>query len=212
MPIVRDTIADTLAILRLNLENGLNDLQPLPDNGDDDMVVVSNIALVESTTITPSPAIANRIVITLIKTEEEFAMKNRPAHRRNPVTNNIEYVNPPVFLNLYLLITPNTNDYGVALTFLSRVISYFQFQRVFNENNATLPPGNGSPFPIQHFSFNLSMLSPSFEQLNHLWGIMGGKLMPSVLYKLQLQEIEYIPDEPREGSPIREIIVNEQIV
>jgi hypothetical protein len=210
MPLVRDTITDTLAILRFNLENALNDLQPLPDNGDNDAVVISNIAFLDSS-VSINPALDKKIVITLIKTEEEYAMKNRPAHRRNPVTNNIEYANPPVFLNLYLLIVPNINDYGTALTFLSRVISFFQHQRVFTEKNSAIPSEGGEEFPIQHFNFNLSMVSPSFEQLNHLWGILGGKLLPSVLYKLQLQVIEYIPDEPRIGDPIRQIIVNEQI-
>ena len=210
MPTVRDTIADTLAILRLNLENGLSTLEALPGDADDDFVVVSNIAFHESN-VTITPGLTGQVVITLIKTEEEYALKNRPAHRRNPVTNNLEYANPPVFLNLYLLITPNMTDYGEAMTFLSRVISYFQHQRVFTENNSALPT-NGGAFPIQHFNFNLSMLSPGFEQLNHLWGILGGKLLPSVLYKLQLQEIEYIPDEREPGSPIRQIIVNEQIV
>lgn len=211
MPVVRDSIADTLAILRFNLENALNDLQPLPDSGDHDAVVISNIAFLEST-LTVNPALDNKIVITLVKIEEEFAMKNRPTNRRNPVTNNIEYVNPPVFLNLYILITPNTSDYGVTLTFLSRVISYFQYQRVFTENNAAIPSEDGDILPIRHFNFNLSMESPTIEQLNHLWSILGGKLLPSVLYKLQLQVIEYIPDEPRKGDPIRQIIVNEQIL
>lgn len=211
MPVVRDTISDTLAILRFNLENGLNDLQPLPDNGESDAVVISNIAFLEST-VQITPALDNKIVITLIKTEEEYALKNQPAHRRNPVTNNIEYANPPVFLNLYLLITPNITDYGTALTFLSRVISYFQYRRVFTENNSAIPVEEGEVFPIQHFNFNLSMVSPTFEQLNYLWGILGGKLLPSAFYKLQLQEIEYIPDEPRAGDPIRQIVVNEQIL
>lgn len=209
MPVVRDTIADTLAILRLNLEMGLNTLQPLPDEDEDDAVVVGNIALVEGD-LDATPNIDNRIVITLIKTEEEYTLKNQPNHRRNPVSGNLEYINPPVFLNLYLLITPNVDDYGTALTFLSRVISYFQYQRVFTRANAEVP--DDASFAVTQFHFNLSMVSPSLEQLNHLWGILGGKLKPSVMYKLQLQEIEYIPDDARPASPITEITLTESIV
>lgn len=209
MPVVRDTIADTLAILRLNLEMGLNTLQPLPDEDEDDAVVVGNIALVEGD-LDATPNIDNRIVITLIKTEEEYTLKNQPNHRRNPVSGNLEYINPPVFLNLYLLITPNVDDYGTALTFLSRVISYFQYQRVFTRANSEVP--DDASFAVTQFHFNLSMVSPSLEQLNHLWGILGGKLMPSVMYKLQLQEIEYIPDDARPASPITEITLTESIV
>ncbi|RME99816.1 MAG: DUF4255 domain-containing protein [Bacteroidetes bacterium] len=209
MPAVKDTISDTLAILQLNLEEGLNALQPLPDDGDEDTVVIGNISQVEGNT-DATPDIDNRIVITLIKTEEEYTLKNRPNHRRNPISGNLEYVNPPVMLNLYLLITPNVEDYGTALTFLSRVISFFQHQRVFTQANASVPDDPG--FGISQFNFNLSMVSPSLEQLNHLWGILGGKLMPSVLYKLQLQQIEYIPDEVRPASPITEIALTERIV
>lgn len=207
MPIVRDTIADSLAILRLNLDNALNSLQAVPADGALDAVVVSNIAFVESPTSGRTPSLANKVVLTLVKIEEEYSLKNRPAHRRNPVSGTLEYVNPPVFLNLYVLMTANMDDYGSALTYLSRMIGYFQHQRVFNETNATLPPGS----PIQHFEFHLSLESPSLEQLNHLWSILGGKHLPGVLYKIQLQRIEYIPDEVRTGSPIQQIVVNEQI-
>jgi hypothetical protein len=209
MPAVKDTISDTLAILRLNLEEGLNTLQPLPDDDGDDAVVVGNITLSDGNG-DGTPDIDNKIVITLIKMEEEYALKNRPNHRRNPISGNLEYINPPVFLNLYVLITPNVDDYGTALTFLSRVISFFQHQRVFTQANAAVP--DDASFGVSQFQFNLSMVSTSLEQLNHLWGVLGGKLMPSVMYKLQLQQIEYIPDEVQPASPITQITLNESIV
>ncbi|HZJ18797.1 MAG TPA: DUF4255 domain-containing protein [Pricia sp.] len=208
MPAVRDTISDILAVLRFNLEEGLNDLAPMPDNTDDDRVVLGNIAFHESSDTAITAAIGNRIVLTLVKTEEEYAMKNQPNHRRNPVSGNLEYANPPIFLNLYVLITANVVEYEVALSFLSRVISYFQHQNVFNETNTVAPSGGVVP---ETFQFNVSMVSPGLEQLNHLWGVLGGKIMPSVFYKLQLQQIEYIPDEPLPASPITEITLTEQI-
>jgi len=208
MPIVQDTISDLLSLVRLNLEEGLNDLAPLPGDTDDDMVVLGNIAFHETSDTTITSAISNRIVITLVKTEEEYALKNQPNHRRNPVSGNLEYANPPIYLNLYLLIAANVTDYEVALSFLSRIISYFQHQNVFNETNTIAPPGGFVP---ETFNFNLSMISPSLEQLNHIWGVLGGKIIPSVLYKLQLQQIEYIPDEPLPASPITEITLTEQL-
>lgn len=209
MPIVSDSIRDTLSLLRQHLESRLNGLQALAA----DSVVVGNIALRESNNPDNTPDVAGKIVITLVKTEEEFALKNQPNHRRHPVTGNLEMVDPPVFLNLYLLIVPNVDDYTTALTFLSRIIGVFQHQRVFDENNTEWASlGNTDPLPIQHFQFNMQMLSPTFEQLNHLWGIAGGKLLPSVLYKLQLQKLEYVADEVRPGSPITEIVLNEQII
>lgn len=205
MPTVRDNILDILTILQLNLQAALDDLQTIPGDADIDNVVVGNIAFADNGT-DRRPAIGNRIVITLLKTEEEYALKNQPAFRRHPVTGNLEQLNPPVFLNLYIIITANNPDYHKALSFLSRVVGYLQYQRVFTETNSD------SPASIARYHFNISMLSPGFEQLNHIWGIMGGKHLPSVYYKLQLTEIQYVPDEPQEGDVIREIVVNEQII
>ena len=134
-------------------------------------------------------------------------MKNRPAHRRNAVTGKLEYVNPPVFLNLHVLFTINTPNYETALTYLSRVIGFFQHQRVFNEVNAEVP----ADVSLETFHFNVSMLSPTLEELNHLWGVLGGKMLPSVLYKFQVQEIVYIPEKPRPAPEIEIISVNEQL-
>lgn len=201
MPVVRDTIADTLSILRLTLENGLNAIE----TNTDDAVELNNIAFWEVASTDPR-AVGNHIIVTLVKTEEEFALKNQPAHRRNPVTGNLEYVNPPVFLNLHVLFTVNTPNYDTALTYLSRIIGFFQYQRVFTETNSAVP----NDVNIDTFHFNVSMLSPSLEQLNHLWGILGGKMLPSVLYRFQIQRIEYI-DEPAPAPQIETIIVNEQL-
>lgn len=201
MPTVRDTIADTLSILRLTLENGLNGIE----TNTDDAVELNNIAFWDVASTDPR-AVGNNIVVTLVKTEEEFAMKNQPAHRRNPVTGSLEYVNPPVFLNLHVLFTVNTPNYDTALTYLSRIIGFFQHQRVFTENNSAVP----NDVNIDTFHFNVSMLSPSLEQLNHLWGILGGRMLPSVMYRFQIQRIEYI-DQPAPAPQIETIIVNEQL-
>lgn len=202
MPTVRDTIADTLAILRLTLEQGLDAIE----NNADDAVDIDNIAFWDVAGTDPR-SINNNIILTLVKTEEEYAMKNRPAHRRNPVSGQLEYVNPTIFLNLHVLFTVNTANYETALTYLSRIIGFFQHQRVFNEVNASVP----NDVNIETFHFNVSMLSPSLEQLNHLWGVLGGKMLPSVMYKFQIQEIVYVPDEPTPAPEIETIIVNEQL-
>jgi hypothetical protein len=205
MPIVRDNILDVLTILQMNLQTALDELQTIPGDADFDNVVVGNIAFADNGN-NRQPDIANRIVITLLKTEEEYALKNQPAYRRHPVTGNLEQINPPVSLNLHVMVTANNPDYHRALSFLSRTIGYLQYQRVFTETNSDSPAG------ILRYNFNINMMSPGFEQLNHIWGIMGGKHLPSVFYKLQLTEIQYVPDEPQLGDVIREIVVNEQIV
>lgn len=206
MAVVHDTIRDVLAILRHNLEQALNNITFTPD-AEEDNVVVSNIAFAENDAV-HTPAVQDKIVLTLIKIEEEFTLKNQPAHRRNPITGSLEYVNPPAYLNLYVLATANNRNYDNAMLFLSRTIGFFQFQRVFTTENSAIPPD--SNFQITRFNFNINMMSPTFEQINHIWGVLGGKQLPSVLYKLQLVEIEY-RDTVKPGFPIEEIVVGEKI-
>jgi hypothetical protein len=204
MPIVNDTLRDVLQVLRLNLEQALNSFANTPDASGDN-VVLSNIAFLDGPG-NRTPSVDDKLVITLVKTEEEHALKNQPAHRRNPVSGNLEYINPPVYLNLYLMLVANNRNYDNALLFLSRAIGYFQYHSVFNETNSALPPGSA----LIRFNFNMSMVSPTFEQLNHIWGILGGKQLPSVMYKLQLLEVMY-EDTTLPGQEIRTVVVNEKI-
>jgi hypothetical protein len=204
MAAVHDTIRDVLEILRTNLESALNALDFTPSSVEDN-VVLGNIAYADHDR---GAGLADRLVLTLLKTEEEASLKNMPAQRRNPVTGTLEYVNPPVFLNLYVLVTANHRIYTNAMLFLSRAIGYFQYKKVFTEQDSAIP---SSPnFQIERFNFNLSLLSPSFEQINHIWGVLGGKHLPFALYKLQLVGIEY-RDAVLPGQLIEEIVVGEKI-
>jgi hypothetical protein len=204
MPRIQDTLIDVLQIVRHNLDNAIDQLAASAM----DHVVLSNIAFVENGG-GRTPALGGKIVMTVVKTEEEAALKNQPAYRRDPVSGSLNMANPPVFLNIYVLFTANDNDYTNALTQLSRVIGYFQHKRVFTDLDAsvTLPPGS----PIQHFDFNISMVSPGFEQINHIWSVLGGKHLPSVLYKVQLVQLEYIPDESEPAPIITTIELDEKI-
>jgi hypothetical protein len=207
MAVVHDTIRDVLIILQQNLEAALNNISFTPDQLADN-VVISNIAFADNEGVR-IPSLQDKIVLTLTKIEEEFALKNQPAHRRNPVTGSLEYVNPPAFLNLYVLVTANNKNYDHAMLFLSRAIGFFQFQRVFTEQN-TVPLPTDVNIQIVRFNFNINMVSPTFEQINHMWGVLGGKQLPSALYKLQLVEIEY-RDTVKPGFPIEIIEVGEKI-
>ncbi len=204
MAAVNDIIFDTLQILRTNLNAALNDLRGTVNTN---YIVLGNIAFADSGNNDIDPQIENTIVLTLFKIEEEFALKNKPAHRRNPVTGNPEYINSPAFLNLHVLITANNNSYTNALENISFVIGYLRHQNVFNNENSILPVG----MTMGRYHFNMNMLALSYEQLNHVWGILGGKHLPCVMYKLQLMEIQYEPDEFRTGEIIREINVGEKI-
>lgn len=203
-------IFEALSILRDELQAYF---QLLGDNGAN--VVLENIALLESAN---DANLLNNIVISLVNVEEESTLKNLP----NRVKSNggISYVEPPVHLNLYLLIcanyvggNPPRNSYTLSLTRLSTVIQFFQSKKVFsllNSPNATLTQGPDSlnnP-AIANLSLRLELYTLTFEQINHLWGSLGGKQLPFVMYKARLVKIQ---DPVRQDVPVIEEVDRDAI-
>ena len=128
--------------------------------------------------------LTNRIVITLVNIEEEKTLKNEPQYIKSAPAAPYQRVRPPVFLNLYLLFTCTHTDYATALTMLSRLIGFFQVKNTFPDSSPAVP------FPAGLNKITLDLHSLTTEQLNHLWGIMGSKHLPSALYKLRLTPVQ----------------------
>ncbi|HEY4112012.1 DUF4255 domain-containing protein [Puia sp.] len=149
-------------------------------------VVVDNIGLLETAN---GDKLANNIVITVVNVEEESTLKNQPPVRYNP-PNNAVYQNPPVFLNLYVLFTSNYwgDKYIFALQRISLVVQFLQSKSVFSYAASTDGPFSTDP-DLLSLRFTLELYTLTFEQLNHLWGSLGGRQIPFVMYKLRLVAI-----------------------
>ena len=126
----------------------------------------------------------DNVVITLVNIEEEKTLKNGPHYVQNGES--LSKRNPTIFLNLYLLFSCADSNYFQALRKIQNVLLFFQKQYVFNKENS------GSVFPsaagVEKIILDLFTLN--FEQINHLWGILGGKYTPSVLYKLRIVAVQ----------------------
>lgn len=92
-------------------------------------------------------------------------------------------------------------DYETALAQISLVIQFFQYNNVITPK--TNPSGNPKLDPkVEKLVFDL--VSLNFEQSNQLWGMLGGKYMSSVLYKMRLVTIS--EETPKaETEPILKI-------
>jgi hypothetical protein len=129
------------------------------------------------------------ITIMLAGMEEERREGKRP-YLLPTDDNKFLSLNPPVEINLFLLFIAHSSDYETALRDLSDVISFFQANIVFDEQrfpnlNASVEKPADKPWQlIERLSFRLSNLS--FEQQNNLWAMLGGKYIPSALYKASL--------------------------
>jgi hypothetical protein len=148
-------------------------------------VIMANIAAIDAAN--SNVDLERKVILSLVNIEEEAALKNAGPLYRNVKT--LNYVNPPIYLNLYLLITAHYEKYEDALTRLSNVIQFFQGKNSFSLKNS--PPNDMllNPDTYEDIQLHLEMFSLSFEQLNHLWGSLGGKQWPSVLYKVRLVKI-----------------------
>lgn len=150
-------------------------------------VAVDNIGLMETTR---GDSLNNHIVITLVNIEEESTLKNN-SNLKRPFLNNAVYQNVPVFLNLYILFTCNYagNDYRLALERLSFVIRFLQGRTSFSVSSSSVTPGDFADQDIIDLKFTMELYTLTFEQINHLWGSLGGRQVPFAMYKLRLVAI-----------------------
>lgn len=174
-------IYETLQILKEQLDKFLI------DEGLGKIVVLENIALWESGSA-DATKIEDKVVLTLLKLEEETTLRNTPNFKiKNGKT---EYKNPPVHLNLYLLISANCDTYDKSLRSISKVIQFFQGKKIFTSSNTIYNRTNVAFDVLDYFKFVLELFTPSFEELNNVWGTLGGRQLPAVIYRIQLIKLE----------------------
>ncbi|MFK7771539.1 MAG: DUF4255 domain-containing protein [Saprospiraceae bacterium] len=175
------------------MENFLDSF--VEDGVDSKRVVIGNIAFHEGEKYRPNSVditTDDKIVITVARVEEESILKNNAHFTRNTPQTTIDYHNPKVHVNLYILITCNSFLYENAMTYLSRVIRFFQSKNVFTElNTDPILSGINELDRFENFRLLMELYSPSFEEANHLWSMMGGKQLPFVMYKLRALDLEF---------------------
>ena len=171
--------------------------QYLSMHGLNKLVKLENIALHE-TSSENAEKLNGKVILTLINLEEEKTLRNLPNYK---VINkqSTEYKNPPVYLNLYLLISANCNTYVNSLRCISKTIEFFQGKSMFTSENTTYTTKEDFEV-LSEFKLIVSLYTPSFEELNHIWGTLGGRQLPSALYQIQMIEIDR--KEPTATGPV----------
>jgi hypothetical protein len=175
-------IKEVLTILKNKLNDSVNGLKDGQHSGD--IAVVDDIAKHDDDT----SGLDDKVVITLLNVEEESTLKNRSWYTRttiseNPPVYDMKKQNPPAYLNLYLMIAANRNAYDKSLSDISKVIEIFQTNNVLEYTDSDVG---------KNFKFRIELHSIPFEQLSYIWGLLGGKVMPSALYKVSVVKIEAI--------------------
>ena len=144
----------------------------------------------------------NSIVISLINIEEESTLRNQKNYKK--INHQLIRKSPPIFLNLFVMVAFSLEDYENSLLRMSQTIQFFQKNKRFTSSDYPVLLNND----IKELIFKL--FTVDLEQLNDLWGILGGNYFPSVIYKVRLVEIEAKEPEGME-IPITDIKVDTSV-
>jgi hypothetical protein len=163
-------------------------------------VVLGNISLIDAFQSGTSQNLNDRVIASVVNIEQEGTLRNLPFRRAVTTPDGLPTAverAPEIFLNVYVLFGANKNNYSVALQRISQVISFFQRQWVFTAADIAIL----EPLNLSKLIFDLH--STRFEELNQLWSVMGGKYIPSVVYKMRLAVLQDAPEQ--EAGIISEI-------
>lgn len=141
------------------------------------------------------------ILISLIKIEEETTLRNG-RHAKINQSFKMVFKNRPVQTNLYVLFSCNHTVYNNALQKLSQVVEFFQGNNIFTHLDGE-DDGTGEKFKLV-----TELQQLSFEQINFIWSFLGGKQLPSVMYKVKMIPLEAKDKINEEGEPILEINID----
>lgn len=90
---------------------------------------------------------------------------------------------PKLKLNLFVMCAANFKKYDQALKFLTHILRFFQARTVFAPETY---PALGSD--IERLVIELQKLD--YDQLNQIWAYIGGKQLPSVVYRIGMVSLQ----------------------
>jgi hypothetical protein len=137
--------------------------------------------------------------LTLVNIEEDRISKSQENYVRK--NDRIVFQQPKVHLNLYLLFSANL-DYTESLKRISLIIQFFQHRSVFT-------PLTSPSLPAGIDELILDLYTANFQDLNNLWGVMGSRYLPSVMYKMRLITISEDLEQGDAGL-VTQIVIKEQ--
>lgn len=154
-----------------NLNEYINVKFSLTDS--DNKVIVSNLINQNGAV---SANTTNKIICSLINIEQE---RIRSSGTFKTSGNSMK--NAPVNLDLYLMFSSNYVDenYMEGLKFLSVIVNFFQGKSIFT-------PQNTPDLPSRNPKITFSLFNVDLGNLSHLWGALGAKYMPSVIYQVRM--------------------------
>ncbi|WP_442266835.1 DUF4255 domain-containing protein [Tenacibaculum sp. ZS6-P6] len=128
----------------------------------------------------------NKVLITVVHVEQETV---KSFYNKNRKLNDNSFANKPQDerYNVFLLVTPNFEDYNETLKFLSASLQFFQTYPILDANYTS-----NIPKEINRLEFQFET-GDGYQQMHNLWSALGAKYKPSVIYQMRL--ITIVSDE-----------------
>jgi hypothetical protein len=162
------------------IQNFLNREIKMQFGIDDDRVIADSLVNPDGTN---ADAVMNKVVVSLVNIEHETTASANPYIPGKG--NDFGKVPNPVFLNLYVLVAANyeSGNYSEALKMLSAVIGIFQSNTYFTRSK-----NPEMPVALEKLTFEIYNLP--VNELSHIWGGLGAKYVPSIIYKVRMITIQ----------------------
>lgn len=162
---------------------------------------IGNVSLALDNTLTTDNSLTGKAILSLVNVEEDKVARQQENYSRGD--SSAIYKSPPLYLNMYILFSVNKPEYDDCLKWLGHIMQFFQHQQVFTP---ITHPGLDPKIP----RLVVDLFSLNFEQVNHLWSTLGGKYMPSVLYKIRQVTVDENLTVSESGF-IKTIQLNEKV-
>ena len=133
----------------------------------------------------------DHVGVAVINLEEERTLKSQLPETTYVGGRNV-VLEPELKLNLHVLFAANFKQYDVALRYVSHVLTFFQAHSSFTRDDHP-----GLDTRIERLTAELQSLT--YEQLNQVWAFIGGKQLPSAVYKVRLVALQDV--EPATIAP-----------
>lgn len=119
---------------------------------------------------------------SIINIEEERILKSHLPDYRT-VNGQHVVLEPELKLNLHVLFAANFTHYDQALKYISYVMTFFQTHQLFSADQyPALSPDIGK--------LTVELISLNYEHLNQIWAFIGGKQLPSVVYRVRMVTLQ----------------------
>ena len=118
--------------------------------------------------------VEDSVFITLLTITENPYVKV-PFVYTHDANNRITKQDPPIILELGIMISAYYKDYVESLKAISKVIQKLADKRKFQ---------------TEEYSFSMEMYNLTMDQSNNLWQALSTNLLPNVMYKLRHVHVE----------------------